>query len=282
MVELQIPRHLGPESAPEWFAIWAPVADEPQLTLIVPAAASGGRAEALENPAFQVLVAASVASRSARALRTDLGPGAVPAALTAAFLAPAHEQSQIHARGGGSDVLRRVTDLRVARELADRSADVLESQMPSLSASVVRMARFVFEELAANIVQHSGAAQTGFGCVRARPELRRLELAFADCGVGFRESLQRNLELRGRVADDAEALQLALSPRISGTGPGRTNMGWGLKQLIDFSDLLGGDLWIATGEALFHRKTAAGQRVNTIRAMPPWRGTWICLDAPVS
>lgn len=79
------------------------------------------------------------------------------------------------------------------------------------------MARFVVQELAANVVQHSGRPETGFGLVQADLASSRLEIAFADAGVGFRESLSRNPELDGRIEDDAQALQIALAPRITGS-----------------------------------------------------------------
>ena len=141
------------------------------------------------------------------------------------------------------------------------------------------MVRFVFEELGANVVQHSEAPRTGAGSIAIDDAQHRFELAFADCGIGFLASLQKNPELAGRIADDAEALQLALTPRVSGTGASRSNMGWGLKALVDLSDLLDGDLHIASGSAMLTRRTRAGQRTNAIRAIPPWQGTWICLEA---
>lgn len=132
------------------------------------------------------------------------------------------------------------------------------------------------------MVQHSGAVETGFGQAQFFPATRRIQVAFADAGVGFTASLQRNLELAGRIGSDAEALQLALARRVSGT-EGRRNMGMGLEILRTFSDRLDGDLWIASGEALLHRRTAAGnERVNVISSIRPLRGCWICLDAPVS
>jgi hypothetical protein len=184
-------------------------------------------------------------------------------------------------RGQIQQGLWALIDLPSTRRLADNAAEALESQLPSISPSVVRMARFVYEELGANVVQHSRNPETGFGFVAVDPTSKRLQLAFADAGIGFFASLQNNHELAGRIEDDAAALQLALSPRITGTSAPRTNMGIGMKLLVDFSDLLAGDLYIASGSAMLQRKTTVGQRVNTIRAIPPWQGTWICLDAPL-
>jgi hypothetical protein len=59
-------------------------------------------------------------------------------------------------------------------------------------------------------------------------------------------------------------------------------MGIGLAQLIAFSDLVDGELWIASGSAALHRSSVAGRRVNTLRSIVAWPGAWICLDAPLA
>jgi hypothetical protein len=182
---------------------------------------------------------------------------------------------------GGLDLVHPVPDLKAARLMADAVSDAMSKVEPSPSPSVVRMARFVFEELGANVVQHSGRPATGYGCAVIDPEHRRLQLAFADAGIGFRASLQRNPELEGRIVDDAEALQLAVSPRITGTSTPRTNMGIGLKMLTDFSDLIDGELWIVSGSALLQRRTVAGQRTFLTSSVPAWQGSWLNLSGPV-
>lgn len=176
--------------------------------------------------------------------------------------------------------LGRVLDMATARKLADDTALVLEQQLPDVGPSPLRMARFILEELGANIVQHSGSPRTGFGMAQAFPKLRRIELAFADAGVGFLQSLQRNPEFEDRIEDEAEALQLALSRGLSSRSPGRGNMGMGLELLVKFADLLDGDLRVASGDALLHRRTFVGrERTTVVRQTPGWRGSWICLEA---
>lgn len=182
--------------------------------------------------------------------------------------------------GGKIVPLRRIRDLRTARIVADQTAQVLESELPEVGPSSLRMARFILEELGANIVQHSARPGTGFGMAQAIPQARRIEIAFADAGVGFLESLQRNPELVGRVADEGEALQLALGRGLTSRADGRGNLGLGLDLLVTFSDLLGGDLRVASGDALLHRRTVAGrERVNSVRRTAGWRGSWVCLEA---
>jgi hypothetical protein len=274
MAEFRIEAAPEPRAVAGLFRDWAKVADERDLTFVLPK-------ERL-HPAALVLLGAMAASRRRRGL-VNHASGDTASNPAAQLLIRADAAStQGTGLRGAIDVLQPVADLPTARKLADRIGDAMAELMPAPSPSIVRMARFVFEEMGANIVQHSDRAETGYGFAAIDPERHRLELAFADAGIGFRASLQRNPEMEGRVTDDAEALQLALSPRITGTSTPRTNMGIGLKTLTDFSDLLGGELWLASGSALLHRRTTAGQRTNVISSIPPWHGSWICLQAPVS
>jgi hypothetical protein len=182
----------------------------------------------------------------------------------------------------GPFACQRVHDYRIAGTFAEQSTNLLAEAAPGLSPSVRRLARFVLEELGVNIVQHSRRPETGWGVLLVDASAARLSFAFADQGVGFLRSLQGNPEYEGRVADDAEALQIALSPRVTGTTAPRTNMGIGLDQLVRFADLVGADLWIASGTAALHsRKTAAGVRTNAIRPTAGWSGAWISFDAPL-
>ncbi len=272
MAEFRIEGATDPNAAPTWFAQWTTLADEPDLTFVLP--------KQRLHASVMVLLGAIAAERRSRGRKNRVSGDAADNPLARLLL----ELADVGLEGakGAFETLRPIVDQRTARQLSEAVADALTELRPSVSPSIVRMARSVFEELGANVVDHSGRPETGYGFVQVDPSRHRLELAFADCGVGFRASLQRNPELQGRVADDAEALQLAMSPRITGTQSPRTNMGIGLKLLADFSDVLGGDLWIASGSAMLHRKTTAGQRTNVIRSILPWRGTWISLDAPVA
>ncbi len=277
MLEFKIEATLDPGSMSAMLQKWAAVADERDVLFVLP--------EQPMHASALVLLGAMAAGRLRRGLRnriSDVADEKVGVNPMAWFLL-SFGTGMTHGRQSGEAVerLQPISSLRAARELADKTADAMTAIAPSLSPSIVRMARFVFEELGANVVQHSGSPETGYGYARIDPARRRFELAFADAGIGFRASLQRNPELEGRVSDDAEALQLALTPRITGTSAPRTNMGIGLKLLTEFSDLLGGELWLASGSAMLHRRTAAGQRINSMRSIPPWQGSCVCLEAAV-
>ncbi|HEX5010038.1 MAG TPA: hypothetical protein VFY71_06530 [Planctomycetota bacterium] len=276
MADFAIAAAAQPRAVTSAFQGWASVSDEPTVRFVLPteplhawtivlvaAMAADRRRRGLQNTVLQA-AAASAGSEVARAAIEGLG--ATPA----------------EASHGRLQLLQPIRDLRTARSIADKAVDAMEKIAPTLSPSIARMTRFVFEEMGANIVQHSGRSETGYGVAAIDPAGQRLELAFADAGIGFRASLQRNPELEDRIADDAEALQLAVTPRITGTSTPRTNMGIGLKALTDFSDLLAGDLWIVSGSAMLRRSTTAGQRTNLFSSVPPWQGTWIALDARIA
>jgi hypothetical protein len=279
--ELSLPKNLGPTQAGPWFESWKAVEREPELKLLLPAGA-------FLRPTGVALLAAGIAERQRAGRKTSLvaEPGAEDAFRYLQridfFSALGVSTAETFARrepAGRFVPLRRITDERIARELAESSASCLQSQIEGLSSSPLRMARFVFEELGVNVVQHSEAPETGFGVLQSFST--GIEIAFADRGIGFLSSLQKNPEFAGRLEDEAEALQLALGKGVTGTSAPRRNMGLGLGLLQDFADRLGGELWIASGSSMVRRRTVAGARTTTVHANAPWRGSWICLDAPL-
>jgi hypothetical protein len=85
----------------------------------------------------------------------------------------------------------------------------------------------VFAELALNAVQHSDSEIGAFGLIQFY-ELaggQRFVCAVADGGIGIRQSLERNPDLRHQVPYDWNAIELALREGISGTGSARRGIG---------------------------------------------------------
>lgn len=280
---IDIPPRFGPTEVPAWIAAWSSACEAPELRLVL-------EGSARLEPAAIVLLAAGIARRRALGLRTWMSSTAGDAF---AFLASVDfhrelgvepEAPTFAGRGRATShvavPLRRIASLAVAREQADATRALLESLVPAVPPSTVRAAQFVFEELAANIVQHSGASETGFGLAIADPEARRIQIAFADAGVGFLASLSSNPEFAGRARDDGDAIRLALDPRV--TRPGTGNIGMGLFLLSSLAERVKGNLWIATGSSLLARRaTSDGAHSETFSPTAGWRGAFLCLDAPV-
>src|SRR5688572_27199673 len=142
---LSLPKVLGAAQASAWFASWSPVAAARELRLVLPAGAT-------LRPTGIVLLAAGIAERQRLGLATRLEhePGADEArrsleriGFSAALGLGADGGFACREDSGRFVPLRRITDKRIARELAEASADGLEAELPRLSSSPLRMARFV-------------------------------------------------------------------------------------------------------------------------------------------
>jgi anti-sigma regulatory factor (Ser/Thr protein kinase) len=276
---LPLPSVFGPRSIAGWLAERAQTVAADGLVLLVRA---GTRLE----PAGIVLLAAEIARRTEEQRSTSLEfePGSEGALRELADLRFFQElglpEPQSPAVPERCVPLRRIADLGTARKLADRTRDLLEREQPDLAPSPVRAAQFVFEELGANIVQHSGRTSTGFGLARADRERGRLQVAFADAGIGYWRSLVSNPEFEARIESHAAAIRLAQHSRV--TRGGRGNMGLGLHLFAELAQRLRGDTWIASGDALVERSFAApGGPIERSLPIAEWSGAWICLEVPL-
>lgn len=280
VLTLPLPAVFGPRSIADWLGERARAASDNGLSLVV---RSGTRLE----PAGIVLLASEISRRTEEGLATALEfeAGAELALSELADLRFFQELGLPEPRSPSVPErcvpLRRIGDLPTARLLADRTRDLLEREQPDLAPSPVRAAQFVFEELGANIVQHSGRTSTGFGLARADRERGRLQVAFADAGIGYWRSLTSNPEFATRIDGHAAAIRLALQRNV--TRGGRGNMGLGLHLFAELAERLRGEAWIASGDALLERSFAAqAGPVERSRPIAGWNGAWICLDVPLS
>lgn len=280
---ITVPLRLSPTGVVEWFPAWNAVANQPDLTI-------EGLDRAWIEPAGIAALAAGCAARSAAGLITRIAIADERSASIEAlrsmefFRVVGIEDESTAARGptaGGSVPLRSILSEGIAEQTARACGELLRAHLPGLASSLRRYARNVIEELGVNILQHSGAPGTGFAMAQAwGGDAPRFQIAAADAGVGFLASLQRNLEFAGRIEEDGDALQLALTKGLTSTD-GSNNSGFGLEMLRSLADVLGAELRIASGSALLIRRSIAGQRTTVIRSVGPWRGSWISLDAPL-
>ncbi|MBL8693037.1 MAG: hypothetical protein JNJ88_02980 [Planctomycetes bacterium] len=174
--------------------------------------------------------------------------------------------------------MRAITNLKGARQLGDEIRPFLEAQLSDVEPSVHRGLQFVFEEVAANPMQHSKSPQAACGPAQEFPIAGRTQIAFASCGLRFRRSLQRNPELQGRVNSGADVIQLAVEEGGSGMR-GHRKRGLGLHALRNPIDRLRGDVWIHLGDVLC---TVAGKRAALATPTPSRVGWGICIDTPIA
>jgi hypothetical protein len=137
-------------------------------------------------------------------------------------------------------------------------------------------------ELLDNGLQHANASTPTVGSARSGATTRKGQLAVADCGVGLRRSLARNPGLQ--VDTDIQAIALAFTPWTSGTGGqdvgmyGRQeNTGNGLTMVRKLTELVGGELLLASGWALLHvtPDDVVPHRLGV------WPGTVVAVEFPL-
>lgn len=122
---------------------------------------------------------------------------------------------------------------------AVKLAELLAQGGPS---HVVFALTYCLREIMRNAYEHSGATEV-LVCAQYRPSSGRVDLAFSDGGYGIFNTLRRNR--RVSVSDEAEAIQVALMPGVSGAGTGRS------VELRGMED----DPWKNTGYGLYMTQT---------------------------
>ncbi len=80
---------------------------------------------------------------------------------------------------------------------------------------LIEILEYSLPEIIQNIFHHSGV-QYGYVSMMLYKNTH-LQVAIVDNGMGIRESLIKNPRFPGRLIDDAQAIALALQPKISGT-----------------------------------------------------------------
>lgn len=138
----------------------------------------------------------------------------------------------------------------------------------------------VFDEVLTNIADHSApdGARPAYSCAQVQIYQDKIELAFGDLGVGFRESLSRNPQLP-RFASDRDALRAALLERSSRLAHTDRARGGGLRRAVDVVHQFGGTVdirsWHGKG---WHSPGMTLPRVQSVT--PGFPGTLVRMMIP--
>ncbi len=140
--------------------------------------------------------------------------------------------------------------------------------------------QYALLEVVNNVFHHAQSPTHAFLCAQFYPGRRRVELAVADTGRGIPATLRDNPELEGTFETDAEAIHLAVQPRV--TGRPAYNTGEGLFFTMEFIKRNGGDACIHSQRGMLWVRDGEEQ----VEEGPHWQGTWVALrfrtDHPVN
>ena len=124
-----------------------------------------------------------------------------------------------------------------------------------------------FLEIVNNVFHHAQSPTQAVICAQFYPSFRHVDIAVVDSGRGIPASLAQNPALRGRFTTAAEAIELAVQPRI--TGRPTHNSGEGLFFSLEFLKANGGRAYILSQDGLF--RLQKGQIYSQASAL--WPGT---------
>lgn len=153
-----------------------------------------------------------------------------------------------------------------------------------------RVIKHVFSELLRNVIEHSNAIYGGNVCATYNKKKKKISIGISDAGRGLFGSIKEHHS----VANDKEALILALTPGISGTtsriGGTSENAGAGLFFTKCIAQTTKNHFLIYSGDSYFKLKlTPKGESIsfkanpmedyNTIKdKLPYFKGTLIGID----
>jgi len=180
-----------------------------------------------------------------------------------------------------------ITNIRNSTALTDFIQDTVP--LLHLEQAQAETIKYILSELIRNVLEHSGDPNGAFVCAQYYKKSNRIGIGIADGGMGLKRSLKKS----HIVADDLDAIKLALTPGITGTtskeGGTEYNAGAGLFFTKSIASVNKDYLVVYTGSALYKllkRKTvkiklfgdAFKDRHSKSNSNPVWDGTAIGID----
>lgn len=167
--------------------------------------------------------------------------------------------------------IRNSVDFRSALEKA-------ENYTRTLNIEYEKTLRYILSELLYNTLEHGKSSQHIPSLLQFTWYETKHELSFliADLGIGIRKHLRQSYP---SLADDVEAILLALKPQVSGTFNGsgqiygaKNNAGVGLYLSSSLVKRLHADMYIVSGHGLVH---VSPTEVTRKKLRYSWPGTFV-------
>jgi anti-sigma regulatory factor (Ser/Thr protein kinase) len=163
---------------------------------------------------------------------------------------------------------------------------------PNSPPEVADPIRYVFSEMARNVLEHARSPVGAFVCAQYYKRSRRVAIGIADAGIG----IQASMAISHPVPTDRDAIRLALQPGITGTTPriGGTasNAGAGLFFTKSIAALSHNLFVLYSGKSVFKLLRLPPDELLYLHAdpnsdrhrwleVPHWSGTAVGIDVSV-
>lgn len=176
---------------------------------------------------------------------------------------------------------------------SDELTEFLKEMTPllHLESKNAEPIRYIMSELVRNVLEHSFSEYGAIVCAQYYFKSNTIRIGIADTGIGIWKSIRQSYKPK----NDLEAIQLALTPGITGTtkkeGGTEYNAGAGLFFIKSIAKMSRDFFVIYSGDALFKLLKAApgakqvrlcgnpfDDRHSASEGLPPWRGTAVGID----
>jgi hypothetical protein len=173
----------------------------------------------------------------------------------------------------GTTIPYRRFDVKDDRYFADyiESELINRSEMPVMSAGLLKKFRESVFEIFSNAVLHSRTEQGIFSCGQFFPKRNRINFSVADLGIGIHQNVKENT---GLVLTPASAIAWATEGRNT-TKRGNIPGGLGLKLLGEFIDLNGGCIQIVSDAGYWRGESG---KINVAELSQLFPGTVVNIE----
>lgn len=189
-----------------------------------------------------------------------------------------------HESAGRFIPLARITD---SQQLTEFITDMIP--LLHVDSEQAKTLGYIVSELVRNVLEHSRAKNGAILCAQYYPKSHAIRIGIADTGVGIRTTINRSYPAK----TDLEAIQLALTPGITGTtrreGGTEQNAGAGLFFIKSIASVNRDFLVIYSGSAMYKLLSKKTEKM-TLHAnpfddrhsksdeFPYWQGTLVGID----
>jgi anti-sigma regulatory factor (Ser/Thr protein kinase) len=181
-----------------------------------------------------------------------------------------------------------ITQIRTSDELTKFITEMIP--LLHLEAEQARTLGYIVSELVRNVLEHAEAEQGAILCAQYYKKSNAIRIGIADTGVGIKTTINRSWPAK----TDLEAIQLALTPGITGTtrreGGTEQNAGAGLFFIKSIASVNRDFFVIYSGNGFYKllKKPPAKRlslnadpfrdRHSIAEDLPTWRGTLVGVD----
>lgn len=200
---------------------------------------------------------------------------------------PKIKQVQLHEVSGIAIPITQIKNSTDLKKFLEELVPLLHLQRNPEQAESIQ---HIFSELIRNVLEHAQSSHGAIVCAQYFKKSNRVSIGVVDTGIGLKKSLRRSY----KVLDDKHAIELALTPGVTGTTPrpGGTaqNAGLGLFLIKSIAFVNSNYLAIISGNRLYkllHRKKDRNpldlknnpfDENHTLFEVPNWNGVVIGVD----